>query len=464
MLWRHLCLVRACSAAGLVGGMIMLGGSAATAQAPSPIRAAARTEPSAPPADVATDTVDLLQAGRSGDLVVTARGQGQDKVRMTLRNTSKRRLNVIVPPGLVAASKVGQPGGGGGGRGGGGMQSIGLGSVANRPGAFGEFQADAPGGLRSIPTTGEPRSRSVAVPAGETVDVTIPGVCLNYGLPAPTPRDTLTIMDVDTYTTDPKIRKALRSLATMGTSHGVAQAVMWRICSDLSFEMMAEQSGKLINLEEIALAARFVEAIEESTSPGLVDASALTSARILVQVEGQGPLARDAARINGQLEGLRVLGLPVKVVDGETMPPCSAPALAIRVVLTGARPGETRGRIVVNACSQADAWAPLGSTALRENSSISVVDGALMARAIDRAVSGAFVSVKPAHRSVGSTTLKVENRLPFTITTVTVRAGSSSGAPSVPFEAIGVGPARSAQIPIQAATASLVEHVELNGL
>lgn len=461
MLWRHLCLVRAYSAAGLVGGMIMLGGSAATAQAPTPSPAAARTEPSAPPADVATDTVDLLEAGRSGDLVVTARGQGQDKVRMTLRNTSKRRLNVIVPPGLVAASKVGQPGAAGGGR---GMQSIGLGSVSNRPGAFGEFQGDAPGGLRSIPTTGEPRSRSVAVPAGETVDLTIPGVCLNYGLAAPTPRDTLTITDVDTYTTDPKVRKALRSLATMGTSHGVAQAVMWRICNDLSFETMMEQSGKLINTAEIALAARFVEALDESTAPGLVETSALTSGRILVQVEGQGPLATDAARINGQLEGLRVLGLPVKVVEGETMPPCSAPALAIRVVLNSAKPGETRGRIVVNACSVADGWGPLGSTAFRENSSISVVDGNLMARAIDRAVSGAFVSVKPAHRSVGSTTLKIENRLPFTISGVTVRAGSSLGAPSVPFEAIGVGPARSAQIPIQAATASLVEHVELNGL
>ncbi len=86
------------------------------------------------------------------------------------------------------------------------------------------------------PSTGEPGSRSVAVPAGESVDVSIPGVCLNYGLPAPTPRDTLTLMDVDTYTTDPRIRKALRTLATVGTSHGVAQAVMWHLCNDLPFE------------------------------------------------------------------------------------------------------------------------------------------------------------------------------------------------------------------------------------
>jgi hypothetical protein len=465
MLWRHLCLVRAWSAAGLAGGLLLLGGSAATAQVPAPAPTAGRPEPSAPPADVATDTVGLLRAGQSGDLIVTARGQGQDKVRMTLRNTTKRRLNVVVPPGLVAASKVGQPGGGGGGRGGGGLQSIGLGSVTNRPGAFGEFQADAAaGGLRSIPATGEPRSQSVAVPAGETVDVSIPGVCLNYGLAAPTPRDTLTIMDVDSYTTDPKVRTALRSLAAMGTSHGVAQAVMWRVCNDLPFETMMEQSGKLMNLSEIALAARFVEALDEATSTGLVQPSALADSRILVRVEGQGPLAREAQRINGQLDGLRVLGLPLKVVEGETMPPCPAPAMAIRVVLTGTKPGETRGRIVVTTCTQADAWSPLGSVNLRENSSISVVDGATMARALDRAVSGAFVSVKPAHKGVGSTTLKIENRLPFTVTGLVVRAGNSSGAPSVPFEGVGVGPSRSASLPIQAASASLVEHVELNGL
>ncbi len=79
-------------------------------------------------------------------------------------------------------------------------------------------------------------------------------------------------------------------------------------------------------------------------------------------------------------------------------------------------------------------------------------------------MAGAFVTVKPARRAVGSTTLRLENRLPFTISHVVVRAGNSSGSPSVPFQGVGVGPARSALLPLQAATASLVEHVELNGL
>ena len=90
-----------------------------------------------------TETVDLLQASKSGDLTVVARGHGQDQVRMTIRNTTNRRLNVIIPPGIVAASKVAQPGGGGGGR---GLQSIGLGSVTNREGAYDGLAHGRPAG------------------------------------------------------------------------------------------------------------------------------------------------------------------------------------------------------------------------------------------------------------------------------------------------------------------------------
>ncbi len=257
--------------------------------------------------------------------------------------------------------------------------------MTTREGAFGEFQGEAAvAGLRSVPPTTDAATRSVAVPAKETVDVSVAGVCLNYGLPAPTGRDTLILMDVDTYTTDPRIRKALRSLATLGTSHGVAQAVMWRLCNDLSFETMMEQaSGKVMNVHEVALAARFVEALEESNSTDLVEQAALTESRIFVQVEGAGTLARDARRLQGQLEGLHVWECRSKWSNTETIPPSSAPALALKVILTEAKTGETRGRIVVNACSEPNAWSPFGKVAFRDNSSISVLDGpALSGRSI----------------------------------------------------------------------------------
>ena len=72
---------------------------------------------------------------------------------MTIKNNTSRRLNVIIPPGhgrrpARSPSPVAARGGRGGG-----LQSIGLGSVTNREGAFGEFQGEAVAGLRSVPPT-----------------------------------------------------------------------------------------------------------------------------------------------------------------------------------------------------------------------------------------------------------------------------------------------------------------------
>ena len=359
MLGRHLCLVRAGLAAGLLSGFTWIGGSMASAQAqpqpqpePQP-RAAVDSEPSAAPVGLTTQTVNLVAASRAGELDVLARGQGQERVHLSIRNRSARRLNVVVPPGLVAASAAGQGRGGGAGAGG-GMQSMGLGSAANREGAFGEFRGTGgPAGLQSIAAVEEARAREIAVPVGETVEITIPAVCLNYGKPTPTARDTFKLMDVEEYSTDPRVRKALRSLALYGTSIGVAQSVMWRVCNDLPFETMYEQSGKVMNAHEVALAERFVEAMDASTSSDLIDPAAFSNNRIFVQIRGEATLGGEAKRLATQIDGMRLLGLPLQIVESEKMATVSAPALLVKVSLTGSDASETRGSIVVSSCSSA---------------------------------------------------------------------------------------------------------------
>ncbi len=357
MLWRHRCLVRAGLAAGLVSGLMYIGASIATAQTPP--KPALDAEPSSAPVGVVTETVDVLGASKAGDLDVVARGHGQDRVQLTIRNRSTRRLNVVIPPGLVAASTVGQPGGGGAGAG--RLQSMGLGSVSNRDGAFGEFRPTAPAaGLQSVDAVEAVHGRQVTVPVGETIELLVPGVCLNYGLPTPTPRNVFRLMDVSEYSTNPLVQKALRSLATYGTSHGVAQAVMWRVCNDLPFETMAEQTGKVMNVHEIALASRFVEALATSGDGELIDPAALSQSRIFVQIRGEGSLDSDASRLASQLEGLRLFGLPLQVVTTDELPAAAAPALFLHVMLTDAKTGETRGRIAVNSCCAGRRVAPAG--------------------------------------------------------------------------------------------------------
>lgn len=110
----------------------------------------------------------------------------------------------------------------------------------------------------------------LVVPAGQTVTVDVPSVCLNFGLPSPGAKDRLTLVDVDDYSRDPRVRKALRSLATLGTSQGTAQAVMWNVSNNVPFGTMLEQGEKVTNRYEVALASRFVEA---STPPAAPTAS-----------------------------------------------------------------------------------------------------------------------------------------------------------------------------------------------
>ena len=448
MPWRRLLPARALSAAGLVSTLMLLNGPIAAG-------APADDEPSTLPVEAAeTRTVDVLKAVEAGDLKVEARGQGQDKVRLSIENVSGRRLNVIVPPGLVASSSVGQ-----GGR---GFQSMGLGSINNRPGSFGRFQG-ASAGLRSMPVSGS-ESSALAVPAGETVTVSVPGVCLNYGVDTPTPRDVFTLVDVDSYTEDARVRKALRSLALLGTSQGVAQAAMWHVCNDVAFEEMATREGKVLNEREIALAARFVEAVDAAGADDLVNPALLTEGRIFVTVQAEGASARgEAARLAAKLDGLRLFGLPMQVVQGDETPSVAAPALLIKLALSESQSGEAVGRMQVGSSLADDQWRPLGKATFRDHASLAVLDAGSLAAMMERELTREFVSVKPAKRTATSTTLRVDNRLPFTVSGLTVRAGASAGSPLVPFGAVGIGPARSAMLPIQAGQAQ-ISTVELNGL
>ena len=140
---------------------------------------------------------------------------------------------------------------------------------------------------------------------------------------------------------------------------GVAQAAMWRVCNDLPFEMMAEQTGKVMNVHEIALAARFVEALDALAHRRSGRPGGLAQSRVFVQVRGEGSLAAEAKRLLGQLEGLRILGLPIQVVESEELPSASS----ARTVperradrCEGRRdPGRDRGQLVLRRRSLASA-------------------------------------------------------------------------------------------------------------
>ena len=191
----------------------------------------------------------------------------------------------------------------------------------------------------------------------------------------------------------------------------------------------------------------------------LVDPSALRAARASSsRCEARGRWQPRQSGWPASSTACAFWGLPLQVVESEELPAAPAPALFLNVILTDAKTGETprrhRGELLLRAPTRGCRWARCRSATIRR--SPCSTGRPCPRRSIGRSPAPSSRSSRLGARS-GSTTLKVENRLPFTISNLVVRAGSSSGSPSVPFEGVGVGPARSALLPIQAATASLVE-------
>ena len=450
MLRRHLCLVRALSAAGLLTTSML--GIATTASA-----ADRGNDKVAADSVSTTDTVSILEAKKSGEVAVTARGAGQYQVKLSLKNTTAKRLNVVIPPGLVASSAATQ------GRGG-GFQSMGLGAVRNHPGGFGEFRGSnlTDPGFRSIGINPD-ATRTIAIAPGSTVELPMPSVCLNYGIPTPTPRDSFEIVAVEDYTRDPRVHKALKSLIALGTSQGVAQAAMWRVCNDVPFATMAKEPKKVLNNYEIALAARFVEALDASGSSDLVDPAYLSEGRVFAYVHGDEALLTEADRLNNAIEGRKVLGLPARAFRAENQPKVAAPALLFDIALTANKKGETQAKVVMKLMNEDGEWDVIGKTSLLDHTSLAVIDGDRFARTLSRAIATTYVTVKVASQGKGVTSFKLENRLPFTIGAVALKTGQSNGAPVVPFHGLGIAPTRSTAVTVGAPTASS-EDLELNGL
>lgn len=441
-------LVRAWLAAGLFvfGGMWALSFARADdAQAPAP----------------PTETMRILDAQKSGDLSVVVRGQGTDRVKFTLKNTSNRRLNIVLPPGLVAAASSGQ--------GAGGFQSMGLGVPTANLGRFGQFRdrvtlgapntADA--GFRMLPPAA-PAPEALGISSGQTLELLVPSVCLNFGLPNPTPKNTFKLVDVDDYSPDPRVRKALRSLATLGTSQGVAQAVMWHVANGMSFEQITAQAAKYVNTHEISVAARFVEALDASGDSELVDAAYFTQGRILVRVLGDGSLAKVAHRLGQELEGAKLFGLPVEVV-ADVNDHSRPSSLLLNVTLTSSKDSRLLAKTVVRHCSAVNGWNRIGQVDTIDLGDATLVKGSELASALDTNVAKAFVTATAAKRSPGITSVRVVNRLPFTVSNVIVRTGKSSDGNTFTFETLGVGPMRTAMTQLEAPGCA-VERIELNGL
>ena len=394
------------------------------------------------------DAVMLLDAERSGDLAVSIRGTGEaDHVRLAVRNNSNRRLNVVIPPGLIASAGTGQA-----------FQSMGLGLPTSNPGRFGSVSrvTTDTAGFRSLPVDS---AFGIMLDPGQDTRFDLPSVCLNFGVPTPKPSNQFRLVSVEEYTNDPRARKALKSLATLGTSQGVAQAVVWHVFNGMTAGEMSRSARQYLNDPEISAAARFIEVLDASGTEGLVDADSLQRDRVLARVRGEGDAAGLAVRLGSELQGSKLLGLPARVID-EVRPTDSRPStLLVDLQLAPEADGNVFVRADLRRHSLSNGWTRAGAVEVGRFPA-SDLSGERLAEAVDRAIAAKFVAVTSTSRGPG---LRIANRLPLTLEGLVIRAGDSDEAPELSINGLGVGPGRSGTVAAPSSTL-IVESVILGGL
>ena len=397
------------------------------------------------------ETVSILDAQKAGLVEVSLRGAGEDRVRMALHNHATRPLRVVLPAGLVASAGAAQFGG---------FQSMGLSAPSDSPNAFGAFR-DSQGGFRSVAVRTPGSLTGLALDAGQTLELAVPSICLNYGLPTPTSRDRFELVDVENYTTDLLRRKALRTLATLGTSQKVAQAVVWNVFNGLSFPQMAAQASRKLNVYELTLAAQFVQTLDASGPGDVIEPAYLQQNRLFVRLNAGANVTGDLTPLADQLATEPLLGLPVMLVNEVPSGEALLSAMMVDVQLTAITPSQIRGRMAVGYRTPQGAWKSLGNAEFETPQD--ATDGAALAETLDRALAESFVRTKVMRRDDGSTVLAIENRLPFTLTDVLVPRAEDARSELHPLNGLGLSPARSmtATLPDPAVA---IQKVVCNGL
>lgn len=167
----------------------------------------------------ANEPQDVLTLLEKGVIDVELSAHGAYRLDVGVWNLTKETVRVSFPPGLVADA-FGQNEVLAQIRGGGGNGSLGGGSSGSQ-------------GMGLI------ESPSISVAANDRTMLSVHSVCLNYGLPEPTPRSPLFLKRVEEYTANRKVRDLLPQLAQAGAPANVAQYALWHYTNGLTWDQLA---------------------------------------------------------------------------------------------------------------------------------------------------------------------------------------------------------------------------------
>jgi hypothetical protein len=324
--------------------------------------------------------------------------------------------------------------GGGAGGGQGGLGGGGLGG-----GGFG-------GGFRSVAPAAQP---SALVKPGQTRHLPTPLVSLSGpsvegDFSMPRTGEPLEILDIDAVAgATPRLRAAVKRLAEEKAPQTVAQLVLWNIGLGIDWSRLEPLARRWANPGELALARRFVSALDATASEGTPTAVS----NLDLDLIAAGPESEAlATRLRSLFDGHPMLGLTVRVRKAEAP---QGPALACEVRLERA----TASVRVLTTDEAGTAWRAVGkfSLALADSKGTerpaSEVADALAEGILDRLVR-VHLTAGPRVKGKETYKIRIDNGSPLVLHGLAL-AGSAADPEAKPSLLLGISlpPRKSLAVP-----------------
>jgi hypothetical protein len=204
----------------LAGGLVV---SAASAREP---RSRSRA---APP-----ESHELLQAEEAGLVTVKYIPNDSRSAQIVVTNRSDRPLSLRLPEVFAGVPVLAQMGMGGGGGGQAGFGAGGIGAAPQTTGGAGPQN-------QGMNIGGQQGGGMFSLPPEKTRVIKVTTVCLEHGKPEPSPIRPYKLVELESYSDDPRLEQLLESIGKGEVSQKVAQAAAWHIANGLTWQQLAAE-------------------------------------------------------------------------------------------------------------------------------------------------------------------------------------------------------------------------------
>lgn len=195
------------------------------------VSAASAREPRSRARATPPETHELLQAEKDGLVAVKYVHNDSRSAQIVVTNRSDRPLTLRLPEVFAGVPVLAQIGPGGGQA---GFGAAGAGGAPQTTGGAGPQN----GGMG---VGGAQGGGFMSLPPEKTRVVKVTTVCLEHGKPEPSPLRSYKLVELDSYSDDPRLEQLMQSIGKGEVSQKVAQAAAWHIASGLTWQQLAAE-------------------------------------------------------------------------------------------------------------------------------------------------------------------------------------------------------------------------------